>query len=122
MSAGLRCRECGFGFGFPFVGGDEEFYSILHEQRGYPDWRWDYDVALSHALSRYAGGKILDVGAGVGKFLRRLGPAWDRYAVEASDLNRADLNLRASVFRVSLSGKKARGGGSVITSFNAESI
>lgn len=24
-----RCRDCGFGFGFPFVGGDEEFYSIL---------------------------------------------------------------------------------------------
>ena len=46
----LRCRECGFGFGRPFVGGDEEFYSILHEQAGYPAWRWDYDVALDKVI------------------------------------------------------------------------
>ena len=30
----LRCGSCGFGFGHPFVGGDEEFYRILHEQKG----------------------------------------------------------------------------------------
>src|SRR6266704_1242568 len=41
----LRCSACGFAFGHPFVGGDEEFYSILHEQKDYPAWRWDFDFA-----------------------------------------------------------------------------
>ena len=87
----LRCRECGFGFGHPFVGGDEEFYGILHEQKGYPGWRWDYDVALEHALNGMGGGRVLDIGAGVGKFLAGLGPEWQRFAVEASDSNRSEL-------------------------------
>ena len=32
----LRCGKCGFAFGHPFVGGDEEFYQLLHEQKDYP--------------------------------------------------------------------------------------
>ena len=28
----LRCNACGFGFGYPFIGGDDEFYKIVHEQ------------------------------------------------------------------------------------------
>jgi SAM-dependent methyltransferase len=95
-----RCSECGFGFGFPFIGGDEEFYGILHEQRGYPDWRWDYDAAITHALNLFEGGKVLDVGAGVGKFLRKLSPQWQPHAIEASEMNRADLNAAGiHVFR-----------------------
>jgi 2-polyprenyl-3-methyl-5-hydroxy-6-metoxy-1,4-benzoquinol methylase len=86
-----RCRQCGFGFGHPHIGGNEEFYSILHEQKGYPAWRWDYDFAVQEALAPAGGGKILDIGAGVGLFLRRLPPGWQRYAVESSDSNRLDL-------------------------------
>ncbi len=86
-----RCAECGFGFGVPFVGGDAEFYMILHEQRGYPIWRWDYEVAITHALLKFNGGRILDIGAGNGRFLRTLDPIWERYAVETSDVNRSDL-------------------------------
>jgi 2-polyprenyl-3-methyl-5-hydroxy-6-metoxy-1,4-benzoquinol methylase len=87
----LRCQECGFAFGYPFIGGDEEFYSILHEQKGYPQWRWDYTIAITQALANNAGGKILEIGAGTGNFLRQLGPQWVCYAVEASDDNRKDL-------------------------------
>lgn len=87
----LRCRECGFAFGYPFVGGDEEFYSILHEQKGYPAWRWDFDFAIQHALTVFRNGRILDVGAGVGNFLKVLGPAWRCFAVEASESNRQEL-------------------------------
>jgi SAM-dependent methyltransferase len=86
-----RCAACGFAFGYPFVGGDEEFYGILHEQKGYPGWRWDYDVAMSHAVGKFEGGKILDLGAGVGKFLRTLGNNWQRYAVEGSEVTRGEL-------------------------------
>jgi len=76
-----RCRDCGFGFGFPFVGGDEEFYGVLHEQKDYPAWRWDYDVAITEAVKKFDGGRILDVGAGVGMFFRGLGDSWKCYAL-----------------------------------------
>jgi len=77
----LRCGNCGFSFGHPFVGGEHEFYRILHEQKGYPTWRWDYDVALAEALMKFPGGKVLDVGAGVGMFLRGLPDSWQPYEV-----------------------------------------
>jgi SAM-dependent methyltransferase len=96
----LRCDQCGFGFAHPFVGGDEEFYGILHEQKGYPAWRWDYDVAVTEAIDKFTGGKVLDIGAGVGNFLRRLNETWECYAVEGSDLTRCDLEAsRIRVFR-----------------------
>jgi SAM-dependent methyltransferase len=96
----LRCSACGFAFGFPFVGGDEEFYSILHEQQGYPSWRWDYDVGMAEAVSKRNGGRILDVGAGVGMFLRGLGPEWERFAVEGSESTRQQLEAAGvRVFR-----------------------
>jgi SAM-dependent methyltransferase len=96
----LRCGACGFGFGLPFVGGDEEFYGILHEQQGYPSWRWDYDVAMAEAVSRRNGGRILDFGAGVGMFLRRLGTEWERFAVEGSESTRRQLEAAGiTVFR-----------------------
>jgi len=87
----FACARCGFGFGHPFVGGDEEFYSILHEQRAYPAWRWDYDVAITEAVRKFEGGKILDVGAGSGVFLRRLETNWQVFAVEGSELTRVEL-------------------------------
>jgi 2-polyprenyl-3-methyl-5-hydroxy-6-metoxy-1,4-benzoquinol methylase len=87
----LQCKECQFAFGYPFVSGDEEFYSILHEQQGYPTWRWDYDLAIREALSPFEKGQILDIGAGAGMFLRRLDPEWKCYAVEGSELTREPL-------------------------------
>ena len=96
----LRCRDCGFGFGSPFVSGDEDFYAILHEQRDYPAWRWDYDVAIREAVSRFGGGRVVDLGAGSGMFLRRLGSAWECFAVEGSETTRHDLEvLGVTVFR-----------------------
>ncbi|MBD2269325.1 class I SAM-dependent methyltransferase [Anabaena sp. FACHB-1391] len=87
----LQCPQCGFAFGYPFVGGDEEFYQILHEQKGYPSWRWDYDIAIQEAITPFGGGKILEVGAGAGIFLRSLGQEWQSYAMEGSETTRTDL-------------------------------
>jgi SAM-dependent methyltransferase len=88
----LRCGKCGFAFGYPFVGGDEEFYSILHEHKDYPAWRWDYDYAIEQALNVLGSGRILDVGAGDGSFLKSLGQAWRCFAAEASESNRRALS------------------------------
>lgn len=78
-----RCNNCGFGFGVPFVGGNENYYKILHEQMGYPTWRWDYDVALSE-MKLLPKGKVIDIGAGVGRFLLALDSNWEKYALESS--------------------------------------
>lgn len=115
----LRCKECGFAFGYPFVGGDEEFYSILHEQKGYPAWRWDYDIAIREALRSTSGGRILDIGAGVGFFLRSLGSEWQCYAVEGSESTRGQLEASGiKVFRdLSQAAQSKAGTFQVITMF-----
>jgi SAM-dependent methyltransferase len=115
----FRCTDCGFAFGNPFVGGDEEFYGILHEQKDYPGWRWDYDVAITEAVKKFDGGKILDVGAGVGMFLRGLRGAWDRHAVEGSETTRRELEAAGiKVFRDLSDGAQLNAGAfQVITLF-----
>ena len=91
----LRCRDCGFGYGVPYIGGDEEFYSILHEQQSYPKWRWEYDFALSGMDSElHKDALALDVGAGTGSFLASLNKPWVRYAVEGSSKTRNVLQNR----------------------------
>jgi Methyltransferase domain len=97
----LHCRGCGFGYGFPHIGGDEEFYSILHEQHSYPRWRWEYDFALSDIKSEPpTGSAALDVGAGTGSFLMSLSGSWRRYAVEGSPTTRQILQDRGiTVFK-----------------------
>ncbi len=88
-SAVYRCPSCRLGFGWPFVGGDEEFYSLMHEMAGYPGWRWDYDVTIKHVLPRYPrGGRILDIGTGSGNFLKGLGREWEKFATEGSETMR----------------------------------
>lgn len=87
-----RCPSCGFGFGYPFIGGNETFYRILHEQMGYPPWRWDYEVALGHpSIAKLSRGRALDIGAGSGVFLEHLGATWEKHAVESSALTRGVL-------------------------------
>lgn len=115
----LRCQECGFAFGYPFVGGDEEFYGILHEQKGYPAWRWDYDIAIRKALSPVGEGRILDIGAGAGVFLRHLGQEWKCYAVEASESTRGQLEAAGiQVFRdLSVAAESKTGAFQVVTLF-----
>jgi len=90
-----RCDLCGFGYGYPFVGGDEEFYSILHDQHAYPHWRWEYDLALAEAnktASNQLSPAAIDIGAGDGAFLRKLPRRWHRFGVEGSSTTRALLS------------------------------
>ena len=86
-----RCAVCTFAFASPFVGGDEEFYDILHEQQGYPAWRWDYDVAIATAAQPGRGGRIIDIGAGTGVFLEALDDRWEKYATEGGESTRRQL-------------------------------
>src|SRR5262249_38112852 len=95
-----RCDHCGFGYCDPFVGGDEEFYSLLHQQPGYPGWRWEYDLALSEAseiVSEQSSTIAIDIGAGDGAFLQRLPAGWGRFGVEGSSKTRALLSNKGIV-------------------------
>ncbi|MBY0307977.1 MAG: class I SAM-dependent methyltransferase [Phycisphaerales bacterium] len=96
-----ECSGCGFGFGWPFKGGDELFYSIIHQAADYPRWRWEYAVAAGAAQRLFpGGGKVLDVGAGHGVFRKSLPPGWEYYAAESTDMMRAKLEQAgAKVFR-----------------------
>jgi hypothetical protein len=77
------CPECGFGFGWPYVGGDEEFYSILAEHAGYPSSRWEYDLTIEQVNREFPnGGKILDISAGDGIFLKSLNDKWEKSGSE----------------------------------------
>jgi SAM-dependent methyltransferase len=91
----VKCNACGFAFGYPHVGGDELFYSILHEQYGYPGWRAEYDIAINQVLKQHACGLILDIGAGTGNFLLALDKTWECYAVEGSEITRTLLKKQA---------------------------
>jgi SAM-dependent methyltransferase len=90
----FSCAACTFAFASPFVGGDEVFYDILHDQQGYPSWRWDYDVAISEAIEPGSRGRIIDIGAGTGNFLGALDGAWEKYATEGGESTRAQLESK----------------------------
>jgi SAM-dependent methyltransferase len=83
-----RCSNCEFGFAWPHVGGDEEFYSIMHEMAGYPARRWDYEIATEQALNNLQGGRVLDIGTGDGAFLKGLDQRWETFAIEGSETMR----------------------------------
>lgn len=86
----LRCTACGFGFGFPFVGGDDTFYNIVHEQAGYPKERWEYDMAINFFSKTTYPKRVLDIGAGAGFFLDKLSSPY-KYALEGSATTRSIL-------------------------------
>lgn len=91
-AAVYRCPQCRFGFGWPHVGGDEEFYGLQHEMAAYPGWRWEYDLTIDCVLNQHAsGGRILDIGTGSGNFLKALDAGWQRFATEGSETTRRQL-------------------------------
>lgn len=115
----LRCPACSFGFSWPLVGGDEEFYSILHESAGYPSWRWEYDLTLRRVLSDARAGAILDFGTGDGSFLQRVDPTWKKYGTEGSETTRFRLREQGIVcFRDTVEARRELAGRlDVITMF-----
>lgn len=90
----MHCEACDFLFASPYVGGDEEFYAILHEQSGYPTCRWEYRVVANYLATNDEFTRVLDVGAGSGSFLAMLGPNFTKCAIEPTATNRHLLESR----------------------------
>lgn len=67
-----ECLDSGYRFYYPLsLEGKSDFYEKLSTSpiRYYLDWKWEYEVALSHIQ---ANAKIVDVGCGDGTFLSLL--------------------------------------------------
>lgn len=86
------CRECTFEFGYPFISGDEDFYSFVYDAaNNYPAEKWEYAQTLTSIKELLKDpavpARLLELGAGSGKFLgmlKTLIPAGDIYATEFS--------------------------------------
>ncbi|MFL5844108.1 MAG: class I SAM-dependent methyltransferase [Solirubrobacteraceae bacterium] len=79
----LTCRRCGFGFADPQVAGDAAFYTLLYGNApSYPADRWEFAQTM-RALEGAPTGRLLEIGAGDGRFLRHARAAgWETLAVE----------------------------------------
>jgi 2-polyprenyl-3-methyl-5-hydroxy-6-metoxy-1,4-benzoquinol methylase len=89
----LVCENCSFGFGYPFVGGDDAFYQIIHEQNQYPENRWEYDLTLTGFFKNKVPEKVLDIGAGAGYFLDKI-EGEQKFAMEGSETTREMLRKK----------------------------
>ncbi|HLG79975.1 MAG TPA: class I SAM-dependent methyltransferase [Bradyrhizobium sp.] len=72
----MRCEACGFGFAWPFVAGNAEFYNLTGATAVYPRSKWEFarTAAELRRLNR-GGAKVLEVGAGNGYFLDLICPS-----------------------------------------------
>ena len=99
-----RCRDCDFGFTVPFVGGDPQFYSLAYPVNDFPRDKWEYErtvQALRQTFAAPSDGKILELGAGSGKFLEKIVPSlFARENTTAVDFDAANAQaLRAAGYR-----------------------
>lgn len=66
----LECNTCRFGFAWPYVAGDAEFYELAYGEPGYPAQRWEFDLTLAALRTLPTKNKrALEIGAGFGSFL-----------------------------------------------------
>lgn len=76
----VSCEGCGFGFPDPYVAGDAGFFELAYQRSGYPGWKWEFERTLQvlqglKRQGRLANGRLLEIGAGDGAFIKRIAPA-----------------------------------------------
>jgi SAM-dependent methyltransferase len=95
----LSCESCGFGFSWPFVAGDFEFYNLAYRDAHYPHMKWEYRRTLEALRAKDTRNcAVLEIGAGVGFFLDLLTaegiPTEAVTAIEYSDNARGALQKK----------------------------
>ena len=71
----LSCSGCGLSFAEPFIAGNLEFYGLVSVRNGYPSTKWEFTETVAILEERgIRGGKVLEIGAGAGHFLKRVSP------------------------------------------------
>lgn len=91
------CADCRFGFAWPYVAGDADYYRLAYERAQYPADKWDY-VRAERALDELpTPTRVLEIGAGFGYFLDRVRarvPAVDVIATEYGEPAREVLTAK----------------------------
>lgn len=72
----MGCADCGFGFAWPYVAGNAEFYNHTGSDGVYPRDKWEFarTAAELRKLNK-RDAKVLEVGAGNGYFLDQICPS-----------------------------------------------
>jgi len=85
----MSCGDCGFGFAWPFVAGNAEFYNFTGATGVYPISKWEFTRTVAE-LGRLNTDhpRILEVGAGNGYFLDQISPG----LVRAQDVTALEYN------------------------------
>jgi SAM-dependent methyltransferase len=88
----MRCTDCGFGFSWPFVAGNADFYNFTGAAGVYPRSKWEFARTVAE-LERLGAErpKILEVGAGNGHFLNLICPR----LVRAGDVTALEYNAKS---------------------------
>lgn len=74
----VMCKKCSFHFAYPFVSGDNEFYSMVYDGgANYPEWKWDFEISfdrMSQLINQNSNNDymMLEIGAGDGSFVKRI--------------------------------------------------
>lgn len=72
----MSCKDCGFGFAWPFVAGNVDFYNFTGAAGVYPRSKWEFTRTVAElARLNTDRPKILEVGAGNGYFLDLICPS-----------------------------------------------
>lgn len=90
------CAACGLQFAWPFVAGDGRFYNLAYPYSDYPPQRWEFlQTVDALAATPLPPGRLLEIGAGFGHFLRQVSPRFvapgQVLAIEYNDTARAKL-------------------------------
>ena len=74
----VRCDACDFVFSSPYTAGDSTFYGLAydHANGAYPDAKWEFSRTVLEIERKLPlpSGRLLEVGAGDGAFLRQVAP------------------------------------------------
>ena len=69
----VQCERCGFCYSSPYVAGDERFYDLAYDRRGYPKWKWEFQRTYDALKERCRPDQsLLEIGAGDGAFVARI--------------------------------------------------
>lgn len=72
----MSCKDCGFGFAWPFVAGNAEFYNFTGATGVYPRSKWEFARTVAELWRLNTDhARILEVGAGNGYFLDQICPS-----------------------------------------------
>jgi 2-polyprenyl-3-methyl-5-hydroxy-6-metoxy-1,4-benzoquinol methylase len=69
----MQCSQRGFCFSYPYVAGDERFYSLAYVRSGYPKWKWEFQITYDLLRRNLrSNGKLIEIGAGNGAFISKI--------------------------------------------------